>query len=93
MQKKFIIQTGTSSDGVSIIGVVPIDQSDSADDAPIAVSTILPTNADASSPGHSNSQQITAQVAFVPDSADLTESKHFITVNGESKNFTLSSLK
>lgn len=86
LQKKFILQAGTTSDGVSIIDVVPIDQSESTDDAPITVSTILPTNSGASSPNNSNSQQITAQVAFVqaPDSAEISEAKpHFITVNGK----------
>lgn len=85
LQKKYILQAGTTSDGVSIIDVVPIDQSDSTDDAPITVSTIMPTNSAASSPNSSNSQQITAQVAFVQasDTADSSEGKpHFITVNG-----------
>lgn len=86
-QKKYILQAGTTSDGVSIIDVVPIDQSDSTDDAPITVSTIIPTNSAASSPNSSNSQQITAQVAFV-QASDTTDSissetkPHFITVNG-----------
>lgn len=86
LQKKFILQAGTTSDGVSIIDVVPIDQSESTDDAPITVSAILPTNSGASSPNSSNSQQITAQVAFVqaPDSDEISETKsHFITVNGK----------
>lgn len=87
LQKKYILQAGTTSDGVSIIDVVPIDQSDSTDDAPITVSTIMPTNSAASSPNSSNSQQITAQVAFVqaPDTVDSISSEtkpHFITVNG-----------
>lgn len=85
-QKKYILQTGTTSDGVSIIDVVPIDQSDSPDEAPITVSTILPTNSVASSPNSSNSQQITAQVAFVQtqESTEISETKpHFITVNGK----------
>ncbi|XP_031634493.1 DNA-binding protein RFX2 isoform X1 [Contarinia nasturtii] len=83
-QKKYILQAGTTSDGVSIIDVVPIDQMDSPDEAPITVSTILPTNSIASSPNNSNSQQITAQVAFVQtqDAAEIAESKpQFITVN------------
>lgn len=87
VQKKYILQAGTTSDGVSIIDVVPIDQSESTDDAPITVSTILPTNSGASSPSSSNSQQITAQVAFVQtqDGAELSDNKpHFITVNGKS---------
>lgn len=86
LQKKFILQTGTTSDGVSIIDVVPIDQSDSPDEAPITVSTILPANSVASSPNNSNSQQITAQVAFVQtqDSNEISDAKpHFITVNGK----------
>lgn len=86
VQKKYILQTGTTSDGVSIIDVVPIDQADSSDEAPITVSTILPTNSVASSPSSSNSQQITAQVAFVQtqEASEISEQKpHFITVNGE----------
>lgn len=86
LQKKYILQAGTTSDGVSIIDVVPIDQTESTDEAPITVSAILPTNSGASSPNSSNSQQITAQVAFVQaqDSSDITDTKpHFITVNGE----------
>lgn len=86
VQKKYILQAGTTSDGVSIIDVVPIDQADSSDEAPITVSTILPTNSVASSPSSSNSQQITAQVAFVQtqEASDISEQKpHFITVNGE----------
>lgn len=85
-QKKYILQTGTTSDGVSIIDVVPIDQADSPDEAPITVSTILPTNSVASSPSSSNSQQITAQVAFVQtqEATEISDPKpHFITVNGE----------
>lgn len=80
------MQTGTTSDGVSIIDVVPIDQTDSPDEAPITVSTILPTNSVASSPNSSNSQQITAQVAFVQtqEATEISESKpQFITVNGK----------
>lgn len=86
LQKKYILQTGTTSEGVSIIDVVPIDQTDSTDEAPITVSTILPTNSVASSPSSSSSQQITAQVAFVQtqEATDLSDGKpHFITVNGE----------
>lgn len=85
-KKKYILQAGTTSDGVSIIDVVPIDQSDSPDEAPITVSTILPSNSVASSPNSSNSQQITAQVAFVQtqESGEISETKpHFITVNGK----------
>lgn len=98
-QKKYILQANTTSDGVSIIDVVPIDQSDSTDEAPITVSTILPTNSAASSPSSSNSQQITAQVAFVQthEATDLSDGKtqfittsdekpHFITVDGEWEN-------
>lgn len=94
MQKKYILQAGTTSDGVSIIDVVPIDQSDSPEEAPITVSTILPTNSAASSPSSSNSQQITAQVAFVQtqESTEITESKpHFITVNGKLQPFMMKS--
>ncbi|XP_055324351.1 uncharacterized protein LOC129578961 [Sitodiplosis mosellana] len=82
-QKKYILQTGTTSEGVSIIDVVPIDQTE-PDEAPITVSTILPTNSVASSPNSSNSQQITAQVAFVQtqEATEISESKpQFITVN------------
>lgn len=71
---------------MSIIDVVPIDQADSSDEAPITVSTILPTNSVASSPSSSNSQQITAQVAFVQtqEASEISEQKpHFITVNGK----------
>lgn len=83
-QKKYILQAGTTSDGVSIIDVVPIDQSDSTDDAPITVSTIIPADSAASSPNSPNSQQITAQVAFVQaaDTTDSDSKQHFITVNG-----------
>lgn len=86
LQKKYILQAGTTSDGVSIIDVVPIDQADSPDEAPITVSTILPANSVASPPNNTNSQQITAQVAFVQtqDAAEISESKpQFITVNGK----------
>lgn len=83
-QKKYILQTGTTSEGVSIIDVVPIDQSDSADEAPITVSAILPANSTASSPNSSNSQQITAQVAFVQaPEIDEDTKPQFITVNGK----------
>lgn len=83
-QKKYILQTGTTSEGVSIIDVVPIDQSDSTDEAPITVSAILPSNSTTSSPNSSNSQQITAQVAFVqaPENDEDTKPQ-FITVNGK----------
>lgn len=83
-QTKYILQTGTTAEGVPIIDVVPIDQSDSADESPITVSTIMPTNSTESSPSHSNAQQITAQVAFVQTRDDDEKSKpQFITVNGE----------
>lgn len=85
LQKKYILQTGTTSEGVSIIDVVPIDHADSPEEAPITVSTILPANSVAS-PNRSNPQQITAQVAFVQtqEATDISESKpHFITVNGK----------
>lgn len=95
-QKKYILQTGTTSDGVSIIDVVPIHQTDSQDEAPITVSTILSTNSVASSPNSSNSQQITAQVAFVQtqEANEISESKpQFITVNGKySKYFFVKSI-
>lgn len=83
-QKKYILQT--TAEGVSIIDVAPIEQSDSTDETPINVSTILPTNSSTSSPNSSNSQQITAQVAFVqtPDTDEDTK-PHFITVNGKRK--------
>lgn len=82
MQKKFILQTSTTPDGVSVIGVVPIDQSDSIDDAPITVSAIT-SNSGASSPNSSTSQQLTAQVAVVQTQTDNDAGPQFITVNGE----------
>ncbi|XP_037029042.1 DNA-binding protein RFX2 isoform X3 [Bradysia coprophila] len=81
-QKKFILQTSTTPDGVSVIGVVPIDQSDSIDDAPITVSTIT-SNSGASSPNSSTSQQLTAQVAVVQTQTDSDAGPQFITVNAE----------
>lgn len=87
-QKKFILQTSTTADGVSVIGVVPIDQSDSIDDAPITVSTIT-TNSGASSPNSSTSQQLTAQVAVVQTQTDNDAGPQFITVNGECIKFIL----
>ncbi|KAJ6638550.1 Transcription factor RFX3 [Pseudolycoriella hygida] len=79
-QKKFILQTSTTPDGVSVIGVVPIDQSDSIDDAPITVSAIT-SNSGASSPNSSTSQQLTAQVAVVQTQTDSDTGPQFITVN------------
>lgn len=70
---------------MSVIDVVPIDQSDSIDESPITVSTIVPSNnSGASSPNSltsSTSQQLTAQVAVVQGQSD--HEPHYITVTGE----------
>lgn len=84
-QKKFLLQTGTTADGVSVIDVVPIDQGDSTEEKPLTVSAIVPSNhSGGSSPNSltsSTSQQLTAQVAVVQTQSD--SEPHYITVTGE----------
>lgn len=82
-QKKFILQAGTTADGVSVIDVVPIDQSSTIDEAPITVSAIIPTGADGDSSPNQTSQQLTAQVAVVQSPGENDTGPHYITVNGK----------
>lgn len=74
-QKKIILQTGNS--GVSVIDVIPIDNSDSSNESPITVQ-VSPSD----SPEENNGQQVTAQVAVV-QAQSPSDNAHYITVTGE----------
>lgn len=95
VQKKYILQTGTTADGVPIIDVVPIDNSDSNDEAPITVSTIVTSDSESLSPtnltsSNTGSQQVTAQVSVVQAQNSDNGGAHFITVSGKCFLFSFS---
>lgn len=78
-QKKFILQTATTFDGVPVIDVVPIENSDS--NSEIAIQNDSRT----SSPSNNDCDikpQITAQVAVVQSENYTEPGPHYITVSG-----------
>lgn len=91
LQKKFILQTGSTAGGVSVIDVLPIDaastdKDESMEDVSTGAQTTNNNDSGASSPTSltsSTSQQLTAQVAVVQTQTDSEQ--HFITV-GEFNN-------
>lgn len=68
------MQTGNS--GVSVIDVIPIDNSDSSNESPVQVSS------DSGASPEDNGQQVTAQVAVV-QAQSPSDNAHYITVTGE----------
>lgn len=80
LQKKIILQTGNSDGSVSVIDVVPLENSDSSNDDQLSITV---TDSVASTNG-SSGQQVTAQVAVVQAQSPGDTGPHYITVTGKS---------
>lgn len=85
LQKKIILQTGNSDGTVSVIDVVPLENSDSSNDDPCAITV---TDSGSSTNG-SSGQQVTAQVAVVQAQSPGETGPHYITVTGKCLFFIL----
>lgn len=79
LQKKIILQTDNSDGTVSVIDVVPLENSDSSNDDPCSISV---TDSVSSTNG-SSGQQVTAQVAVVQAQSPGETGPHYITVTGK----------